>query len=119
MPVESVSCLKVYTKGYGFEHSQTAAVSALPKNSITFKLRNDDSRWNPDSPQNENMYLLNQQEIHLRYGMDINGQVEWIDGGGGIFWLDEWNTPNNGIEASFTARDGFTFMNQDYGPPAH
>lgn len=107
---------KVYNKSdlMGFEHSQTADLlsASLPKNAITFKLRNDDSRWNPDSPENENMYLLNQQEIRLRYGMDINGQVEWIDGG--VFWIDEWDTPNNGIEASFTARDGFTFMNQDY-----
>ena len=87
----------------------------LPKNSISFKLRNDDDRWNPDTPRNESIYLLNQQEIRLRYGMDINGQTEWIDGG--VFWLDEWNTPNNGIEASFTARDGFTFMNQSYIGP--
>ena len=107
---------KVYNKSdlMGFEHSQSADLlsASLPKNAITFKLRNDDNRWNPDSPENESMYLLNQQEIRLRYGMDIKGQVEWIDGG--VFWIDEWDTPNNGIEASFTARDGFTFMNQDY-----
>jgi hypothetical protein len=107
---------KVYNKMdlMSFEHSQSADLlsATLPKNAITFKLRNDDSRWNPDNPQNESMYLLNQQEIRLRYGMDINGQIEWIDGG--VFWMDEWDTPNNGIEASFTARDGFTFMNQDY-----
>lgn len=100
-----------------FEHTQSADLlsAALPKNAITFKLRNEDGRWNPDSPDNVVRYLLDQQEIRLRYGMDINGETEWIEGG--IFWLDEWNTPSNGLEASFTARDELTFMNDIYTGP--
>lgn len=101
----------------GFEHTQTADLlsASLPKNTITFKLRNDDGRWNPDNPQNAGRYLLDQQEIRLRYGMDVNGEVEWIEGG--LFWLDEWNIPSNGLEASFTARDELTFMNDIYSGP--
>ena len=42
------------------------------------------------------------------YGFYINGDVEWIPGG--TFYLSEWNTPANGITASFTARDLLEFM---------
>lgn len=109
----------VYTKDdlLGFEHAQSADLlsAALPNNRITFKLRNEDDRWNPDNPQNAGQYLMNQQEMRLRYGMDINGAIEWIDGG--VFWLDEWNIPSNGVEASFTARDELTFMHAIYTGP--
>ena len=115
----SLGIRTVYTKEdlIGFEHTQSADLlsAALPKNTITFKLRNEDGRWNPDNPQNAGKYLLDQQEIRLRYGMDINGETEWIEGG--LFWLDEWNIPSNGLEASFTARDELTFMNDVYSGP--
>lgn len=98
----------------GFEHSQTVDLlsAALPKNSITFKLRNEDNRWNPDNPSGNEQYLLEQQEIRLRYGMEVDGEIEWIKGG--TFWLSEWSTPANGLEASFTARDLIEFMNEEY-----
>lgn len=109
----------VYTKEdlLGFEHVQSADLlsAALPKNTITFKLRNEDDRWNPDNPLNAGQYLMDQQEMRLRYGMDINGEIEWIEGG--LFWLDEWNIPSNGLEASFTARDEITFMHDIYAGP--
>lgn len=106
----------VYEKGdlMGFEHSQSADLlaAALPKNEITFRLRNEDNRWNPDNPTGNEQYLLERQEIRLRYGMDIDGEIEWIKGG--TFWLSEWSTPSNGLEASFTARDLFEFMHEGY-----
>lgn len=101
----------------GFEHTQSADLlsAALPKNAITFRLRNDDNRWNPDNPDGVEKYLLEQQEIHLRYGMTVDGKTEWIKGG--TFWLSEWSTPSNGMEASFTARDAFEFMGGIYAGP--
>ena len=75
-------------------------------------MRNDKNQWNPDSPENFEKYLLEEQKVTLRYGMDVNGTVEWINGG--VFWLSEWSTPSNGMEASFTARDAFTFMTDVY-----
>lgn len=103
----------------GFEHSQSVDLlsAALPKNQITFRLRNEDKRWNPDNPTGSEQYLLERQEIRVRYGMDIGGKTEWIKGG--TFWLSEWNTPSNGLEVSFIARDLIEFMNQRYvGPQA-
>lgn len=110
---------KVYHKEdlMGFEHSQTADLlsAALPKNEITFRLRNEDNRWNPDNPTGDERFLLERQEIRVRYGMDVAGEVGWIKGG--TFWLSEWSTPSNGLEASFTARDLLEFMNEEYTGP--
>ena len=109
----------IYTKTdlTGFTHTQSADLlsATLPKNEITFKLRNDDDRWNPDLPTGKEKYLLEQQEIRVRYGMELEGNIEWIDGG--IFWLSEWNTPANGLEATFTARDAIGFMGDEYTGP--
>ena len=47
--------------------------------------------------------------------MDIDGVTEWIPGG--VYWISEWDTPANGMEANFTARDAFGFMNGRYSGP--
>jgi hypothetical protein len=86
--------------------------ATLPNSEVAFSLRNDDNRWNPDNPTGSEKYLLEQQEVKIRYGMDINGTPEWIKGG--TFWLSEWSTPSNGLEASFTARDATSFMLSTY-----
>ena len=97
-----------------YEHSQSVDLlsGALPENKITFNLRNEDGRWNPDNPSGFEKYLMEQQEIRVRYGMDLNGTTEWIKGG--TFWLSERNTPANGLEAVFVARDAIVFMNIPY-----
>lgn len=106
----------VLTKGdlMGYTHTQSADLlsATLPRNEITFQLRNETGQWNPDNPSGYGQYLLNQQEIHARYGMKHPGGVEWVEGG--VFWLSEWEVPSNGMEATFTARDSLTFMNDVY-----
>lgn len=125
-PHQRVRCMeiqlgieKVYTKSdlLGYEHSQSVDLlsATLPQSSIKFELRNDDARWNPDNPTGFEKYLMEQQEVRVRYGMDINGTTEWIDGG--TFWLSEWSTPANGLEAVFTARDAFDLMYGNYTGP--
>lgn len=125
-PYQRVRCMqiefgiqKVYTKSdlLGYEHSQSVDLlsAALPNNSITFKLRNDDNRWNPDNPTGFEKYLMERQEVNVRYGMDLGGGIEWIKGG--TFWLSEWGTPSNGMEAVFTARDAMEFMGSIYTGP--
>lgn len=110
---------KIYSKNdlMSFEHSQSADLlsAALPKNTISFSLRNDDSRWNPDMPTGSEQYLMERQEIRVRYGMRVGDGIEWIEGG--TFWLSEWSTPSNGLTASFTARDALEFMDEMYTGP--
>ena len=100
-----------YTKNdlLNFSHSQAVDLlsAALPKNELLFSLDNSNDKWNPDNPTGAERYLLERQKLKLRYGMRIGEGIEWINGGS--FWLSEWNTPANGIEASFTARDAIAF----------
>ncbi len=109
----------VYTKNDFMRYSHAQSVdllsAALPKNEVSFALRNEDGRWNPGNPTGAEKYLMERQEISVRYGMIVDGRVEWIEGG--RFWLSGWNTPSNGLEASFTARDILEFMNEVYTGP--
>lgn len=98
----------------GYTHSQSSDLlsAALPKSTITFRLRNEKSQWNPDNMDGQARYLTDQQEIKVRYGMKLPHGTEWVDGG--VFWLSEWDVPSNGLEANFTARDLLTFMSEIY-----
>ena len=100
---------------FSYTHEQTGHLNSgeLPKNSITFTLDNTDGRWNPNNPTGMEQYLSERQKIKVRYGLDIDGTVEWIPAG--TFYLSEWRVPNNGLEASFVARDIFEYLlNESY-----
>lgn len=111
--------VEVYTKNnlLGYDHTDCVDIlsATLPKNEITFHLENSTGRWNPNNPTGAERYLLEQQKVDVLYGMTVNGSTEWMKAG--TFWLTEWNTPSNGLEASFTARDAVTFMNDIYSGP--
>lgn len=93
-----------------FKHEQHGDLLSgeLPKYSIEFTLDNTDGRWNPNNPTGMEQYLSERQKLVVRYGMDVNGTVEWIPGG--VFYLSEWDAPANGLEARFVARDAFEFL---------
>lgn len=97
-----------------YEHDQSADLlsAALPKNATIFSLNNVDGKWNPDNPSGNVRYLAERQEIKVRYGLKLDDAVEWIEAG--TFWVSEWDTPSNGIEARFTARDAIEFMSEPY-----
>ena len=107
---------KTYTKSdlISYEHEQTADLlsAALPKNAVVFSLSNADDKWNPDNPTGDVRFLAERQEVKVRYGLKLDDDVEWIDAG--TFWVSEWDTPSNGIEARFTARDALEFMSDPY-----
>lgn len=110
---------QTYTKNnlLSYTHTQSADLlsAELPKNSIAFSLNNADGSWNPDNPSGYIRYLLEQQEVKVRYGFKLDGSTEWIDAG--TFWISEWDTPSNGLEARFTARDLLVFMGDTYTGP--
>lgn len=100
---------------FSYTHEQTGHLNSgeLPKNSITFTLDNTDGRWNPNNPVGMEQYLSERQKLKVRYGLDIDGTIEWIPAG--TFYLSEWRVPNNGLEASFVARDIFEYLlNETY-----
>lgn len=104
----------VLTMGKGdilnYTHEQHGDLNSgeLPKNSIQFSLDNIDGRWNPSNPVGMERYLSERQRVKARYGMDVNGTIEWIDAG--VFYLSEWRAPANGLEATFVARDVFDYL---------
>ena len=102
----------VYTKKdlLKFTHQQTGSLVAgeLPKNHIEFSLDNSDGKWNPSNPQGLERYLAERLKVTLRYGYIIDGIENWIPGG--VFYLSEWRTSPNGLEASFAARDLLEYM---------
>ena len=100
---------------FSFTHEQSGHLNSgeLPKNNINFTLNNIDGRWNPNNPTGLEQYLSERQKIKVRYGLDINGTVEWIKAG--TFYLSEWRVPANGLEANFSARDIFEYLlNESY-----
>ena len=102
----------VYTKKdlLSFMHQQTGSLVSgeLPKNHIEFSLDNSDDKWNPSNPKGMERYLTERLKVTLRYGCIINGMEHWIPGG--VFYLSEWRTSSNGLEANFTARDILEYM---------
>lgn len=98
--------------GYTHEMSVSPLSATLPKNEIKFEINNVDGRYNPDNAQGVTKYLVERQMLDARYGYRINGDIEWIKGG--TFYLSDWELPQNGITASFTARDGLEYMTDIY-----
>ena len=110
---------QIYTKRdlMGYEHEQSVELLSgeLPKNSIVFKLDNSTNVWNPDNPSGAEKYLIEKQTLKVKYGFHIDGAVEWVKAG--TFYMSEWQTPANGMEASFTARDILEFCGNVYTGP--
>lgn len=102
----------VFTKdsilSYEHESERDPISGQLPKDSISFSIDNSEQTWNPLNPEGMFRYLYEQQPVSVEYGMDVDGTVEWINGG--QYYLSEWSVPANGIEASFTARDAFAYL---------
>ena len=104
---------KVYTKRdlFSYTHSQTVdpLTTSLPKAEISFEVDNSDNTYDPNNPDGLVKYLMDRQEVKVRYGYKMNdGSVEWIKGGN--FYLSEWNASQNGMGADFKARDLLEFM---------
>lgn len=86
--------------------------ASLPKAEFTFEVSNLDGEYNPDNPEGAWKYLIERQEISVRYGYKVGDAVEWIQAG--TFFMASWDTPQNGITATFTARDLLEFMTDLY-----
>lgn len=113
---------KVYTKKDIISYSATEYVdpmsAELPNSEITFEIINLEGEYNPDNPHGVEKYLMERQQVTSKYGFELTNKdtgiksIEWIPGG--VFYLSEWTTPQNGITASFTARDAIELMSDIY-----
>lgn len=102
----------VYEKGdlMSFTHQNTGSLVSgeLPKNHIKFSLDNSDNKWTPGAPRGLERFLSERLKITLRYGFRLSKGIHWIPGG--VFYLSEWRTSPNGLEATFAARDLLEYM---------
>lgn len=107
---------RIYTKTdlMEFEHLQEVDPlnAKLPKISVRFGIDNTSDEYNPNNEAGMSKYLMERQEIRTRYGYKLGDSIEWIDGG--VFYLSEWEAPQNGISANFEARDLLEFMRSTY-----
>lgn len=107
---------KVYTKAdlMGFEHTQTVdpLSASLSKMEIKFSVDNTANTYDPNNATGLSKYLMERQEIRARYGYKLGGGIEWIPAG--VFYLSDWEAPQNGLDAKFTARDLLEFMSPVY-----
>ena len=108
---------KVYSKSDLFNYSHTQSVdpvsTALSKMEIKFSLNNVNGEYNPYNNEGLAKYLMERQEVKVKYGLKLNDKtIEWIKGG--TFYLSEWYAKQNGITADFTARDLLEFMSAIY-----
>lgn len=98
---------------YSHSHSVDPVSTSLPKNEIKFSIDNVDGEYNPYNAKGFAKYLIERQEINVRYGLKLDdNSIEWIKGG--TFYLSEWYAKQNGITADFTARDLLEFMYSIY-----
>ena len=107
---------KSYSKTDLFSYSHSQSVNPLsaelPKVEVSFSLNNVDNTYNPHNPDTLSKYLIERQEIKVKYGYKINDRVEWINGG--VLYLSEWDAPQDGLTAEFVARDLLEFMQGTY-----
>lgn len=107
---------KIFTKADLIKMSHEMSIdplsASLPKSQISFEIVNLNGEYNPDNPQGAEKYLLERQLIKVRYGYKLNDEIEWINAG--TFFMSEWYTPQNGITATFTARDILEYMGYTY-----
>lgn len=106
----------IYTKSdiIDYSHSQSVdPISAtLPISKISFSINNIDDTFDPNNLDSLAKYLIERQEVKVKYGYKLDDNIEWIDGG--TFYLSEWDAPQNGLSADFTARDLLEFMSGMY-----
>jgi len=86
--------------------------ASLPQAQIRFVLKNLNGKFNAENAQGFVKYIMERQRVTARYGYKIGGVKEWISGG--MYYLSEWEMPQNGITATFTARDAIEFMQDAY-----
>ena len=108
---------KIYTKKDIIEFSHEQEVDPIcattPTLKIGFSLDNSDNKFDPNNTTGFSKYLMERQKVEVRYGQKIdNKTVEYI--AAGVTYLSEWDSPQNGLKATFVSRDLLEFMGKEY-----
>lgn len=105
-----------YTKADVSEYShimESDLMSAeLPNVEVSFQVTNLNFLYDPDNEHGMSKYLMSRQKVDVTYGYEIGDVSEKIPAA--VVFLDEWESPRDGIHASFTARSLLVFMESKY-----
>lgn len=105
-----------YTKADVSEYSHKMSVdlltAELPEVEVSFQVSNLNFLYDPDNGQGMSKYLMDCQMVEVTYGYEIDGMTERTPAA--VVFLDEWESPRDGIHASFTARSLLVFMEAKY-----
>ena len=79
-------------------------VGNISSNEITLALNNESKKFDIDNEQSPLKNLLKpNRRIQAWLGTEIGGDMEWVPLG--IFWSLDWDSPDDTLEATVTARD--------------
>lgn len=111
-----IGVLHIYSKKSIFSYNCSQNVdpisAELPKAEVSFSVDNLDGSYNPYNNEGLSKYLMERQEINVKYGYKLDTGYEWISGG--KYYISEWNAEQNGMSADFKARDLLEFMTGTY-----
>ena len=85
--------------------------SSLPYEKLNLKVHNLNKDYNPDNPQGAWVYFTNGQPLSIRYGLQIDGETEWVEAG--KLLLSDAPTVD-GSSASFEAVDVLSTLTSAY-----
>lgn len=85
--------------------------SSLPYEKLTFKVNNFSKDYNPDNPQGIWVHFTNGQPLSIRYGVQIDDRIEWVEAG--RLLLSDAPTID-GTSASFDAVDMISTLTNLY-----
>lgn len=87
--------------------------SSQHSSTVEFSIDNTSNDYDPNNETGLSQYLMERQEITVKYGFKLDdGTVEWQDGG--VYYLSQWSAPQNGLVANFTASSLLEFMGATY-----
>lgn len=111
-----IGTMKIFSKSSVFSYDCSQHIdpisAELPKAEVSFSIDNLDDSYNPYNADGLSQYLIERQEITVRYGYKLSTGYEWIKGG--KFYISEWVAEQNGMTADFKARDLLEFMTNTY-----
>lgn len=97
---------------YSHKMSVDLLTAELPEVEVSFQVSNLNFLYDPDNDQGMSKYLMDRQKVEVTYGYEIDGATERIPAA--VVFLDEWESPRDGIHANFTARSLLMFMEAKY-----
>ena len=85
--------------------------SSLPYEKLTLQVNNLNKDYNPDNPQGLWVYFTNGQQLSIRYGIEVDNKIEWVDAGK-LYLSDAPTVDAN--SASFEAVDTISTLTNVY-----